>query len=127
MADFEVKGESSSEGSIDGSKIYATHCVACHQANGEGVSGVFPPLADSEWVVGKPEVLVQIILHGISGELTVNGTTYSGEMPPFGDKLKDSEVAALATYLRTSMGNNESEVTTEEAAEQRSSVERDTP
>src|SRR5699024_6284982 len=75
-ADFE-RAEAE-DGDIDGGKIYANHCIACHQENGAGVPGAFPPLVESEWVVGEPEVLVQILLHGVHGELTVGDETYNG-------------------------------------------------
>ena len=68
---------------IDGAPIYAAKCVACHQATGQGVTGVFPPLAGSEWVVGSQTRLVQILLHGVSGEIVVKGNTYKGAMPAF--------------------------------------------
>ena len=55
---------------IDGSAIFASRCVACHQSNGLGLPGVFPPLAGSEWVAGKAELLAALVLHGINGPLT---------------------------------------------------------
>ncbi|TEA77544.1 c-type cytochrome [Allopusillimonas ginsengisoli] len=108
-ADFKVAAAAAG-GKVDGGQLYTAHCVACHQATGAGLPGVFPPLADSEWVIGKPETLVQIILHGITGELTVNGNKYNGMMPAFKDKLDDAEIAALASHLRTSFGNDSGEV-----------------
>lgn len=92
-------------GVVDGAQIYAAQCVACHQASGAGLPGVFPPLAGSEWVMGKEAVAAQILLHGISGSLTVKGTVYKGEMPVFKDKLNDAEIAAVLTYVRSSFGN----------------------
>ncbi len=89
----------------DGAAVYASHCAACHQASGTGLPGVFPPLAGSEWVGGKAETLVAIVLHGISGTLTVKGTTYNGAMPAFKDQLQDAEIAAVLTHLRGSWGN----------------------
>src|SRR5699024_636660 len=86
-----------------------------------------PPLADSEWVNGEPAVLVQILLHGVSGELTVGGDTYNGEMPPFGDKLSDNELAALLSHVRSNFGNDSSEITPDLVKEQREAVDRDEP
>lgn len=103
-ADFKVAASSGS-GTVDGGQIYTAQCLACHQATGQGLPGVFPPLAGSEWVVGKPEVAVQIVLHGISGDLTVKGAHYNGMMPTFKDKLKDEEIAAVLTHVRSSFGN----------------------
>lgn len=92
-------------GVVDGAQIFAAQCVACHQASGAGLPGVFPPLAGSEWVTGKEAVLTQILLHGISGSLTVKGATYKGEMPSFQDKLNDAEIAAVLTHVRSNFGN----------------------
>ncbi|WP_025917553.1 cytochrome c [Herminiimonas sp. CN] len=104
MADLAPQAGSKS-GVVDGAQIFAAQCVACHQAGGTGLPGVFPPLAGSEWVMGKESTLVQILLHGISGSLTVKGTVYKGEMPVFKDKLNDAEIAAVLTYVRSSFGN----------------------
>jgi mono/diheme cytochrome c family protein len=92
-------------GSVDGAQIYAANCVACHQATGLGLPGVFPPLAGSEWVTGQDKVLVNIVLHGVTGKLTVKGTPYAGAMPTFKDKLNDAEIAAVLTHLRSNFGN----------------------
>lgn len=91
---------------MDGEQLFAANCVACHQPTGRGLPGVFPPLAGSEWVNGDPHVLVQILLHGISGELQVNGSIYSGAMPTFGNQFDDAQIAAIASYIRRSWGNN---------------------
>lgn len=126
--DFQVAATASGEdGVIDGGKLYATHCVACHQATGAGLPGVFPPITGSEWVIGEPKVLIQILLHGVSGELTVNDTVYNGMMPAFGDKMNDNELAALLTHLRADFGNTAEPVLAEMIAQQREEVERDTP
>jgi len=105
-------------GGVDGSVVYAGNCVACHQANGMGLSGVFPPLVDSQWVLENDARLVQIMLHGIQGELVVKGETYNGVMPAFA-QLSDAELAAVLTYIRTSWGNAGRPVTTDQVAEGR--------
>jgi mono/diheme cytochrome c family protein len=89
---------------IDGGQIFAAKCVACHQTNGLGIPGVFPPLAGSEWVLGADKVLVQIPLHGITGVVQVKGAAYNGAMPVF-DALSDAEIAAVLSYVRTQWGN----------------------
>ncbi|HEY0825590.1 MAG TPA: cytochrome c [Ramlibacter sp.] len=93
-----------STGAVDGKQVYAANCVACHQAGGTGVAGVFPPLAGSEWVQGEPRVLANILLHGVEGELQVKGATYKGAMPGF-SRLGDAELAAVANYVRASWSN----------------------
>lgn len=108
-------------GAVDGGQLFAAKCAACHQATGSGVAGVFPPLAASEWVTGSPTRLVQILLHGIQGPIVVRGATYNGLMPPW-QSLSDEELAALATYVRTSWGNGATPVTAATVAEQRAAT-----
>jgi mono/diheme cytochrome c family protein len=98
-------GAGAAGSSADGAQIYAANCVACHQATGAGLPGVFPPLAGSEWVLAADKVPVNILLHGITGKLTVKDTAYSGQMPPFKDKLSDEEIAAVLSYVRSNFGN----------------------
>jgi mono/diheme cytochrome c family protein len=93
-------------GAADGAQVYSANCVACHQASGAGLPGVFPPLAGSEWVASADKVPVNILLHGITGKLTVKETAYSGQMPAFKDKLSDAEIAAVLSHVRTSFGNS---------------------
>lgn len=90
---------------IDGGQVYSANCVACHQGSGQGVPGVFPPLAGSRWVLGSEERLVQIMLHGIAGAIEVQGVTYEGVMPAFA-RLSDAELAAVTTHVRSSWGND---------------------
>lgn len=97
---------------IDGKQIFASNCAACHQASGAGLPGAFPPLAGSEWLEMKPDVVVQVVLHGLSGKVEVKGSSFDGVMPGFGKQLNDEQVAAVATYVRTSWGNKGSEVDT---------------
>ncbi|ELX08881.1 cytochrome c class I [Janthinobacterium sp. HH01] len=92
-------------GAADGAQVYAANCVACHQATGAGLPGVFPPLGGSEWVLAADKLPVNILLHGITGKLTVKGTPYSGQMPAFKDKLSDAEIAAVLSYVRANFGN----------------------
>lgn len=100
-------------GSIDGAQIYAAQCVACHQASGAGLAGVFPPLAGSEWVSGSDKVLATIVLHGVTGKLTVKGVDYSGVMPAFQDKLGDAEIAAVLSHIRANFGNSSPAISAE--------------
>ncbi|MDN5842811.1 MAG: cytochrome c [Alcaligenaceae bacterium] len=95
---------------IDGRQIFTAACQACHQATGQGVPGVFPPLAGSEWVTGDPDVLARIVLHGMTGPITVSGSTYNGAMPAFGTQFDDAELAALLTFIRGEWGNGGSPV-----------------
>lgn len=100
----------------DGEELYMTRCMSCHQANGDGISGVFPPLTNSEWVTGDKGRLIRLILNGMAGEVEVNGVIYTGAMPPWNTFLNDEQVAAVLTYIRSSWGNEANEVTVEEVA-----------
>lgn len=100
----------------EGQKVYAL-CAACHQPNGQGLPGMFPPLAGSEWVLGGTERLVAIIQAGIQGPLTVKGTVYGAvPMPAQGAILTDKQMAQVLTYVRRSWGNDASVVTEEMVA-----------
>ena len=87
-----------------GDQIYASLCVACHQASGQGLPGVFPPLAESEWVKAAPEVPIKILLMGLGGSVTVKGQAFNGQMPSF-KQLSDAEIAAVLTHVRASWNN----------------------
>jgi mono/diheme cytochrome c family protein len=105
LATLQGKAAGAAGGGADGAQIYAANCVACHQATGAGLPGVFPPLAGSEWVLAADKVPVNILLHGITGKLTVKDSAYNAQMPAFKDKLSDAEIAAVLSYVRTSFGN----------------------
>ena len=101
-------------------------CNTCHQANGLGVPGVYPPLAGSEWVLGSEERLVRIALYGLQGKLTVKGTEFPGTvpMPIFGQGVSnsgynwsDDKIAAVLTYVRSEWGNTAAPITAEKVAE----------
>jgi mono/diheme cytochrome c family protein len=91
---------------VDGAALYASLCAACHQANGQGLAGVFPPLAGAEWVTGKDSTAAAIVLHGVSGPLTVKGQAYNGAMPAFGGQLDDAQIAAVLSHVRSQWGNS---------------------
>lgn len=84
---------------VDGKALFAAQCAACHQATGKGLPGVFPPLDGSEWVHGEPRILANILLHGIDGEIEVEGQKFKGQMPAFA-QLSDAELAGVASYIR---------------------------
>ncbi|OJV62572.1 cytochrome c [Hydrogenophaga sp.] len=95
---------------INASQLFVAKCQACHQASGQGLPGVFPPLAGASWVTGMPEAPLQIVLHGMNGTIDVDGTTYNGAMPAFGEQMNDAEIAALMTYIRSQWGNDSAPV-----------------
>ncbi len=87
----------------NGQILYNANCAACHQPNGEGLSGAFPPLAKSDYLMARKDKGIDIVLKGLSGEITVNGKKYEGVMPAM--QLGDDEVASILTYVRNSWGN----------------------
>jgi len=87
-----------------GEQVYGNICAACHQANGEGLGGQFPPLKGSGSYYGDAQNHAKIVVHGLACEIVVQGVTYNGAMPAQG-ALSDYEIAAALTYERNSWGN----------------------
>ncbi|MEO5961009.1 MAG: c-type cytochrome, partial [Opitutaceae bacterium] len=107
-----------------GRATYAIYCASCHQPGGEGVKGVFPPLAGSDYLMANLDRSVRIALQGTSGEITVNGVTYNGAMPPpLG--LDDEKTADLLTFVRTAWGNNGEPVTPKKVGHVRAKIAAD--
>ncbi len=112
----------------DGAKLFATTCSSCHQLDGMGRDTIYPPLVGSEWVTGQESRLIRVILHGLTGPIEVQGEPWDGLMPPWGITLKDDEIAAIATYVRSSWGHKATPVTAATVARYRlSDSARTTP
>lgn len=94
-----------------GKKVYGKTCFACHQANGEGIEGAFPPLANADYLNDDVNRAIQVVLRGKMGEITVNGKKYNSAMPAQG--ITEAETAAVMTYIYNSWGNNGTNVTTQ--------------
>lgn len=86
-----------------GQNIYIGYCISCHSDQGQGVEGVFPPLAKSDYLMADSKRAAQQILYGARGEMIVNGKTYNMEMTGFA--LSDEEVSDVLNYIRNSWGN----------------------
>lgn len=105
-----------------GKRLYQT-CAACHQATGQGVAGVYPPLAGSEWVLGKEDRLIRVLLHGLGGPIQVKGNTYNGAMPAFGKvpgggyNWSEEKISHVLSYIRHEWGNNAEFITKNKVAE----------
>jgi mono/diheme cytochrome c family protein len=107
-------------------------CVACHQADGNGVPGQNPPLVGSEWVnEAEPGRIIRIVLNGLSGPITVKGQVFGAiSMVPWKDVLSDQEIAAVITYVRQNKdwGHKASEVKPEQVKAVRDKLKsRSTP
>jgi mono/diheme cytochrome c family protein len=90
----------------DGATVYLTDCSSCHQTNGQGVSGAFPPLAGNAVVTGNPLAVIAIVKNGLEGRVTVNGAAYSGIMPSWKGQISDDQIAAVISYIRSSWTNH---------------------
>lgn len=101
-----------------GQTVYMQVCFACHQPTGQGLPGMFPPLASSDWVAAKkPDRMIRMVLHGFTGPFTLNGVPFKSPaplMPPQGAALNDQQIADVLTYVRNSFGNKASGVTPDE-------------
>lgn len=94
-----------------GKEIFGTTCFACHQSEGQGIPNTFPPLAKSDYLNADSKRAINTILHGLTGEVTVNGKKYNNIMPA--QNLSDDEIANVLTYIYNSWGNNKTEITPE--------------
>jgi len=98
-----------------GKKIFAANCQTCHQANGLGVPGQYPPLAGSEFTIGGSRRMGMIVLKGLQGPVTVKGQQYgTAVMQPWDKTLTDQKIADVMTYERSEWGNSASPVTAEQ-------------
>lgn len=118
------KGQLSKESQIQAGKtLYSGTCSTCHQAGGEGLPSVFPPLAKSDFLMSDKQGAIEIILNGKSGPIKVNGKEYNSVMPPM-SQLNDDEVANILTYVMNAWGNQAEQVTAAEVAKVRESTKR---
>lgn len=102
-----------------GASLYRASCATCHQANGEGVPGVFPPLAGDPVVTADdPTRHIEIVLWGLQDK-TINGVEYAAAMPGWAEQLSDKEVAAIINHERTSWGNDAPTVSAKDVAKVR--------
>jgi len=109
--------------SIDGAQIFAKNCAMCHQDKGQGLEGVFPPLAKSDYLMARAKQsdrseLIHLIDTGKTGKITVNGKEYNGVMTPVAG-LSDEQVAAVLTHVTNTWGNKGTPFTAAEVAKAR--------
>ncbi len=109
-----------------GLTVYQVACAACHQPTGEGVRGIFPPLANSEYLLADKARSIRIALQGTSGPLKVNAVDYQGVMPP-PPGLDDQKIADVLTYVRSAWGNRGDAVTTAEVQAVRATLAAEDP
>ena len=100
-----------------GKTVYTTICAACHQPEGQGIPNAFPPVAKSDFLNADVKRSIQVVLHGLTGAVKVNGATYNSIMPKL--DLNDEQVANVLTYVYSQWENNGTEVTPEQVKEVR--------
>lgn len=107
-----------------GQRVY-TQCAACHQQNGQGLPGAFPPLDGTRWVVGSEERLIRVVMHGMTGPIEVKGTIYNGVMPNLG--LGDEEIAGVVSFIRQAWSNDADPIAAQDVVRVRQEVGSRTP
>lgn len=101
-----------------GAQLYAKYCLTCHQADGNGVRGQFPPLAGNAKITGPSSDVIRIVLFGLEGPITVNERDYNQLMPAQG-YLTDEQIASILSYIRSNWGNKAPPVTPNDVAKTR--------
>jgi nitrite reductase (NO-forming) len=123
-AKAQASGSLTTQGQIDaGRALYQGTCSACHQTNGNGIASVFPPLAKSDYLMADKQRAISVVLNGLSGKVTVNGSEYNSVMPPM-SQLNDDEIANILTFVRNSWGNEGEAVSADEVAKVRQTTPR---
>ena len=122
----EVTKANPAAGGVDlemGKRVYGTACAPCHQPSGMGTPGMFPPLAGSEWVTTEGhERIIRIVLNGLAGPIEVAGAQYNNVMVPWRDTLKDEEIAAVLSFVRSEWGNKAPPVPVDAVAKARAAT-----
>ena len=108
-------GTLSASDKAKGKKVYDEYCKTCHQANGQGLGAVYPPLAKSDYLKNTPKAqIIKEVVNGKSGKIKVNGKEYNGVMAPMPAKYTAEDIANVLTYVYASWGNAGTVVTTAE-------------
>jgi mono/diheme cytochrome c family protein len=110
LASFQGKNSFDLKSSIArGKDTYTAYCISCHMEQGEGIDGVYPPLAKSDYLMADKKRSIQQVMKGVTGEIKVKGKIYNSEMTGF--DLTDEEVSDVLNYVRNSFGNKGDAVT----------------
>lgn len=90
----------------DGAALFQQQCAVCHQPQGQGLAGQFPPLAHNPDIFLSEDFPLRVVLYGLSGKIAVNGQAIDSVMPPLANALTDAQIAAVVNYVRGSWGND---------------------
>jgi nitrite reductase (NO-forming) len=99
-----VRASTTEERVALGKQVYTANCLACHQADGQGIGDAFPPLAASDFLNADKDRTINVVLNGLEGVITVNGNTFDGVMPAL--QLSDDDVANVLTYVYSQWDNS---------------------
>ncbi|MCG8307958.1 MAG: cytochrome c [Cytophagales bacterium] len=110
MTAKQTKKDAKPKSTHPGKVLYMQFCMACHMENGEGVPSLYPPLTQTEYVLGDKKRLIETVLHGMEGPIEVKGEKYNNIMAKL-DYLRDEQIADILTYVRSNFGNNAEAVT----------------
>lgn len=105
-----------------GKLVYQQNCVACHQADGKGMKGAFPPLAKSDYLNADINRAIGILHNGLTGPITVNGEKYNSIMPKL--NMTDEQIASVLTYVLNNWGNSGGDVTAQQVAKAKSTAKK---
>jgi mono/diheme cytochrome c family protein len=97
---------------IGGKEIFETNCANCHQKDGKGLQNLYPPIAGSDYLKNKAQVILAI-KNGLIGEIKVNGKTYNQPMPA-NSHLQSLDIAEVVTYIYNEWGREQKITTVEE-------------
>jgi mono/diheme cytochrome c family protein len=95
-----------------GQDVYVAQCMSCHLEEGEGIEDLYPPLGRSDYLMDDKQRSIDNVIHGLSGEIKVNGKIYNSEM--FAFELTDEETSDVLNYIRNSWGNKGEAITPDE-------------
>ena len=109
---------------VTGQDVFTKYCATCHQQDGNGITGAFPSLHDSEWVSGDKGRLIRLVLRGMQGPIVVKGETFNNVMTPHAF-LTDDQIASVLTFVRQEFDNDGDKVEAEEVALVRASLTSD--
>jgi len=104
-----------------GQRLYARHCLSCHQSDGGGVPNMQPPIVDGTWVKGDPQALALFVLTGGFDSADRKDSAAHNPMPPFA-QLSDEDLAAILTYIRAKFGGGGSAVNAGQVAAARATI-----
>jgi mono/diheme cytochrome c family protein len=108
---------------VVGKALFSANCITCHQADGQGLPGQYPPLAGSEFVNGEASNrLIAIVLKGLQGSVQVKGQNFNNAMQPWEGQYSDQQLASILTYIRSEWGNNAPPITADMVKEMRAEV-----